>query len=229
MTVVCLTSVHKRYGQAEPVEVLRGIDLKITTGEFVAIVGPSGSGKSTLLHIMGGLDRPTSGTVEVLGHALPALDDNSLTRLRRDRVGFVFQFFHLMPTMTALENVMLPALLGGKARRELRPRAEAALEAVGLSHRKAHRPDALSGGEMQRVAIARALLLDPPLLLCDEPTGSLDTKGGEEVLSLIAHARTGQRTVVLVTHDPRLAQRADRVVAIRDGLVESEAVRGTAT
>jgi putative ABC transport system ATP-binding protein len=224
-----LEGVTKRYagsletGRGEAgVEALRGVSLTIRRGELVAVIGPSGSGKSTLLHLMGALDRATTGTVRIHGQDLASLDDDGITRLRRERLGFIFQFFNLLPTLTALENVMLPSLLAGSRAADVKSRAEAQLAAVGLGKRVAHRPDQLSGGEMQRVAIARALVSDPPLVLADEPTGNLDTKTGEEVLRLILGAASERRTVILVTHDARIAARADRVLQIRDGLVESD-------
>ena len=213
-----LKDVEKRYAEAA-VEAVRGVSLSIGAGELVAIVGASGSGKSTLLHLIGGLDRATAGSVRVLDNDLNALDDDTLTRLRRDRIGFVFQFFNLMPTLTALENVMLPALLGGK--RDVHARALARLKEVGLEARAEHRPDQLSGGEMQRVAVARALIMDPPLLLADEPTGNLDTKNGDHVLDLIVGSKSESRTVVVVTHDRRIAERAQRVIEVRDGRIVS--------
>jgi putative ABC transport system ATP-binding protein len=230
LSVVEMVGVTKRYSgspdtdgaaSVTSVEALRGVSLSIGAGELVAIVGPSGSGKSTLLNLMGALDRPTEGTVRIHGEDLAALDDDGVTRLRRDRIGFVFQFFNLLPTLSALENVMLPSLLAGQATKEVRARALAQLEAVGLGSRKGHRPDQLSGGEMQRVAIARALVGEPPLVLADEPTGNLDTKTGHEILELLIGAATA-RTVILVTHDLRIAERADRILSIRDGKVESD-------
>jgi len=219
--VIELKQVEKIYGGvggAQGVPALRGVDLSIPAGELVAIVGPSGSGKSTLLNLMGALDRPSSGRVIIHGSDLAGLDDDALTLLRRDRIGFVFQFFNLIPTLTALENVMLPALLaGGRPSGEIRDRASSALAQVGLAARAAHTPRTLSGGEMQRVAIARALVLDPPLVLADEPTGNLDSRTGKDVLAFLIGARTEKRTVVLVTHDPRVAERADRVLTMRDG------------
>jgi len=215
--VISLRDVEKRYAEAD-VDAVRGVSLEIGKGELVAIVGPSGSGKSTLLHLIGGLDRATKGTVRVHDQDLGALDDDTLTKLRRDRIGFVFQFFNLMPTLTALENVMLPALLAGKS--DVRERANKLLKDVGLEARARHRPDQLSGGEMQRVAVARALVLDPPLLLADEPTGNLDSKNGDHVLELIVGSATEHRTVVVVTHDRRIAERAKRVITVRDGKLE---------
>ena len=230
--IVEMIDVRKRYSgaldgpeagsEAAAVEALRGVTITIRAGELVAIVGPSGSGKSTLLNLAGALDRATSGTVRIHGQDLATLDDDAVTRLRRDRLGFVFQFFNLLPTLTALENVMLPSLLAGKGNAEVRARAEEHLDKVGLAKRRGHKPDQLSGGEMQRVAIARALVSDPPLLLADEPTGNLDTKTGEGVLELLLGATSARRTVILVTHDSRIAARADRVLSIKDGLVESD-------
>jgi putative ABC transport system ATP-binding protein len=215
-------SVASGSAASSRVDALRGVSLRIAPGELVAIVGPSGSGKSTLLNLVGALDRATSGTVRIHGKDLSTMNDDAVTRLRRDEIGFVFQFFNLLPTLTALENVMLPSLLAGKKPKDVRAKAEAQLDAVGLGKRSSHRPDQLSGGEMQRVAIARALVSDPPLVLADEPTGNLDTKTGEGVLSLLVGAKSERRTVILVTHDPRVAERADRVVSIRDGTVESD-------
>ncbi|MGZ3424812.1 MAG: ABC transporter ATP-binding protein [Polyangiales bacterium] len=214
--MITLTDVKKSYGA---IEALRGVTLNIADGERVAIIGPSGSGKSTLLQMIGALDVPTSGTVTIAGSDLSKLDDDALTRLRRDKIGFVFQFFNLLPTLSALENVMLPALLGGGSRKKIEERAVMLLKEVGLSARLEHRPDQLSGGEMQRVAIARALIADPPLLLCDEPTGNLDTKTGEEVLGILEGA-AGKRTLVVVTHDLRVAERCARTIRLRDGVVE---------
>jgi putative ABC transport system ATP-binding protein len=214
--VIELRNVTKRHGA---VEALRGVTLTIEEGARVSIVGPSGSGKSTLLQMIGALDVPTSGIVRIAGKDLSSLDDDALTTLRRDKIGFVFQFFNLLPTLSALENAMLPALLGGGSRGAIRERATKLLKEVGLSARMEHRPDQLSGGEMQRVAIARALIADPPILLCDEPTGNLDTKTGEEVLEVLAGA-AGTRTLVIVTHDPRVAEKSARTIRLRDGVVE---------
>ncbi len=231
LPIVEMVGVQKRYGvglatessgEAGVVLALRGVSFRISPGELVAVVGPSGSGKSTLLNLMGALDRASSGEVRLNGQDLATLGDDEVTRLRRDHIGFVFQFFNLLPTLSALENVMLPALLAGAASKEVRERARAQLSAVGLGHRVAHRPDQLSGGEMQRVAIARALVGDPPLVLADEPTGNLDTRTGDEVLELLVGATSEKRTVILVTHDPRVAARADRVLTIKDGLLESD-------
>ncbi|MBK7975383.1 MAG: ABC transporter ATP-binding protein [Deltaproteobacteria bacterium] len=204
------------------VHALRGVTLSIHAGELVAIIGPSGSGKSTMLNLIGALDRATTGTVRIGGEDLGNLGDGALTALRRDRIGFVFQFFNLLPTLSALENVMLPSLLAGEKLGAVRPRAEERLRQVGLGQRIGHRPHQLSGGEMQRVAIARALVNDPPLILADEPTGNLDTRTGEEVLELLFGAAGARRTVVLITHDPRIAARASRVITLRDGQVVSD-------
>jgi putative ABC transport system ATP-binding protein len=208
-----------RQGDAE-VKALAGVTLDIAAGEFVAIVGPSGSGKSTLLHLLGGLDMPSSGDVLIDGAPISRMSDDEVTIFRRRSIGFVFQFFNLLPTLSAEENVALPLLLDGKRSRDVRPKVEAALEAVGLAHRRSHRPDELSGGEMQRVAIARALVIDPKVILADEPTGNLDSATGEQILALI-HAANRERgaTVVMVTHDAKAAAHGSRVVTMRDGRV----------
>jgi putative ABC transport system ATP-binding protein len=222
--MIALRDVHKvfRQGEAE-VRALAGVSLDIEAGAFVSIMGPSGSGKSTLLHLMGGLDLPTSGEVTLDGSPLSRMSDDEITLLRRRKIGFVFQFFNLLPTYTAEENVALPLLLDGLGRREVRPRVEAALEQVGLSHRRAHRPEELSGGEMQRVAIARALVIDPRVILADEPTGNLDTKTGEQVLELLGGANRDRHcTIVLVTHDARAAAHAGRLITLKDGVVDGQ-------
>jgi putative ABC transport system ATP-binding protein len=204
-----------------PVQILHGIDLHIAAGEFVAIMGPSGSGKSTLLGLIAGLDSPTSGSIKLAGQELVGLGEDALARLRGRTLGFVFQSFHLLPTLTAEENVAVPLELRGE--RDARPRARALLATVGLADRGHHLPAQLSGGEQQRVALARAFVAEPPILLADEPTGNLDSATGERVLALLAdlRARTGT-TMVLVTHDASLAARADRVITLRDGRVESD-------
>jgi putative ABC transport system ATP-binding protein len=208
-----------RQGDAE-VQALAGVTLDIAPGEFVAIVGPSGSGKSTLLHLMGGLDAPTSGDILIDGASIGRMSDDDVTVFRRRSIGFVFQFFNLMPTLSAEENVGLPLLLDGKRAREVAPRVAAALDAVGLGHRRRHRPDELSGGELQRVAIARALVIEPKLILADEPTGNLDSATGEQILELIRRAnRERGATIVMVTHDARAAAHGTRVVTMRDGQV----------
>lgn len=221
---VLFDAVERRYSGGTPLAVLalRGASFTIEPGLVVAVVGPSGSGKSTLLNLMGALDRPDAGRVLLGGQDLAQLSDAGLTRLRRDHIGFVFQFFNLVPSLSALENVQLPALLAGDPPQQAKERALAALAQVGLSARQRHHPDALSGGEMQRVAIARALARDPKLLLADEPTGNLDSQAGAEVLELLMGAAEQRRTVVIVTHDPRVAERADRVLTLRDGQIVSD-------
>ena len=205
---------------AGPVNILRGIDLAIARGEAAGLVGPSGSGKSTLLMVLAGLEGPSSGRIRAAGEDLTALGEDGLARFRRDRVGIVFQSFHLIPTMTALENVAIPLEFAGRA--DAFERAEEELRLVGLGHRLTHYPGQLSGGEQQRVALARAVAGDPEILLADEPTGNLDQATGAEIVALMfdLHARKGT-TLVLITHDEALAARCDRVIRLRDGLVES--------
>ena len=216
--MIQLRNVSKLYEGKQNVTAVEGVDLEIQTGELVAIVGPSGSGKSTLLNMMGTLDRPSSGDVVIDGQALGTLDDYGLTRIRRDKIGFIFQFFNLLPSLSAAENVALPLHLRRWSSRKAKGRAHELLEVVGLGRRADHLPDELSGGERQRVAIARALSINPPILLGDEPTGNLDTKTGHEILGLI---RTLQErfkiTVVIVTHDLTVAASCPRVVRMRDG------------
>ncbi|HEY9523693.1 MAG TPA: ABC transporter ATP-binding protein [Thermopolyspora sp.] len=207
------------------VEALRGVSLRIAHGEFVAIVGPSGSGKSTLMHLLGCLDRPTTGTLRVDGVDVATLDDGRLAALRNETIGFVFQSFHLLARTPAIDNVALPLVYRGVARAERRARARAALEAVGLGHRLDHRPSQMSGGEQQRVAIARALVGDPKVVLADEPTGNLDTRNGEEVMGMLERLNAERAVaVVLVTHDHDVARRARRAIHVRDGLIESDSV-----
>ncbi len=201
---------------AGPVNILSGVDLDVAAGEAVGIVGPSGSGKTSLLMLLAGLEQATSGTIEVAGQSLSGLDEDALARFRRDTVGIVFQAFHLIPTMTALENVSVPLELAGA--RDAEPRARAALEAVGLGHRLTHLPGQLSGGEQQRVALARAFAPRPKLLLADEPTGNLDTATGTAVMDLLFQMRDRHgTTLLLITHDPALAARCGRRVRIADG------------
>ncbi|MEU7010712.1 ABC transporter ATP-binding protein [Streptomyces sp. NPDC046332] len=223
-TAVRLTALRRRH---RDVRALDGVDLDFRTGTFTAVMGPSGSGKSTLLQCAAGLDRPTSGTVEVGGVALEGLSERRLTLLRRDRIGFVFQSFNLLPSLTAAQNVALPLRLAG--RRVPRGEVRAALERVGLGGREGHRPGELSGGQQQRVAIARALITRPAVLFADEPTGALDSTTSREVLSMLRELvdRDGQ-TIVMVTHDPQAAARADRVVFLVDGRVEGELYAPTA-
>jgi putative ABC transport system ATP-binding protein len=212
-----------RVGEGE-VQALKHVSLTIERGEHVALVGPSGSGKSTLLHIVGCLDRPTKGRYLLEGREVGTLSEEERSLIRRHRIGFVFQFFHLLPRLSALANVELPMLFAGIPPAERRERAAAALKAVGLSHRAEHRPDQLSGGERQRVAIARAVVMDPAVLLADEPTGNLDRASAGEVMELIERMNARGLTLVVVTHDPAIAERAKRVVRMDDG----ELVRGTA-
>nr|WP_062340544.1 ABC transporter ATP-binding protein [Herbidospora sakaeratensis] len=205
------------------VDALRGVDLTIGDGEFAAILGPSGSGKSTLMHLLGCLDRPTSGVLKVGGVDVSTLDDTSLAELRNRMIGFVFQSFHLLARTSALDNVALPLVYRGVAKTERRSRARRALEAVGLAHRLDHRPSQMSGGEQQRVAIARALVGDPQVVLADEPTGNLDTRNGEEVMGLLERLNADQGVaIVLVTHEPEVANRARRQIHVRDGLIERD-------
>jgi len=212
--------VSRRYGSgAKAVAAVRDVSLTIEAGTFVTIVGASGSGKSTLLNLMGALDRPTHGRVLLEEQDLNQLSDAGRTMLRRNRIGFVFQFFNLLPTLTALENVALPARLARLAGRSSQRRAEELLDRVGLSARGAHRPDELSGGEMQRVAIARALMMDPPIVLADEPTGNLDSSTGQSILELLRGAVAAHRTVVVITHDASVARRGQRVITMADGRV----------
>jgi putative ABC transport system ATP-binding protein len=219
-----LRSVSKSYRQGRrEVTAVRDVSLTVAPGEMVVLLGPSGSGKSTLLHLLGGLDRPTAGNVLLEGRDLADLHDDELTRLRRDRVVHVFQFFNLLPTLTAAENVALPLLLGRGDPRAALDAARAALSAVGLSERADHFPEEMSGGEQQRTAIARALAVRPLVLLADEPTGNLDSAAGGEVLRILREmASDGRRSVVMVTHDDRAAAYGDRRVRLRDGRIESE-------
>src|SRR5919106_5016354 len=210
------------------VRALDGVDLEIGRGEMVAIMGPSGSGKSTLLHLLGALETPTAGSIALAGRRFDGLDDRDLTLLRRAGIGFVFQFYNLLPALTAEENVLLPALIAGDRDQEVRDRARLLLRLVGLSERAAHLPSELSGGEQQRVSIARALLTEPELVLADEPTGNLDTRSSAQVLELLRdlNAAEGQ-PLVIVTHDPEAAATAGRVVFMRDGKLAGEVEGGS--
>jgi len=221
--------LHMHYGQGRTeVRALDGVDIRIEAGEMVSIMGPSGSGKSTLLHIIGALESPTSGTVAVAGRHYEGLDDKELTALRRDHIGFVFQFFNLLPSLTAEENVTLPAVIAKRHDAAIRERARALLARVDLSDRIDHLPAELSGGQQQRVSIARALLLSPELVLADEPTGNLDTKSGRKVLRVLRELNQEEgHTVVMVTHDAAAASTADRVVFLRDGRLAGEVEGGS--
>jgi putative ABC transport system ATP-binding protein len=226
--MIQLDDVSKQFAGKRDVSALRNVSLSIAKGEMVSIIGPSGSGKSTLLNLVGGLDRPTSGEVRVAGQALAGLSDDQLTKVRRDTIGFIFQFFNLLPSLSCLENVGLPLHLRGWPRTRVHERATELLTLVQLGHRLNHLPEELSGGERQRTAIARALSIYPPVLLADEPTGNLDTRTGEEILALIRdlHMRLGS-TVVIVTHDMAVARSCSRTIALRDGRVVED-VRRTA-
>lgn len=216
--MVEVKNVTKRFDGKRIVHAVRGVSFRIEKGEMVATVGPSGCGKSTLLNIIGGLDRPSEGTVVIDGLELSALEDDALTKLRREKIGFVFQFFNLLPMLTAAENVALPLHLAGASRKEARVRAITMLGTVGLQDRQDHLPDELSGGEQQRVAMARALVLNPPLILADEPTGNLDSQNGQQVLELFKKLQSQLgTTVIMVTHDARAAAFCDRILTMQDG------------
>jgi putative ABC transport system ATP-binding protein len=204
---------------AETVHALDHVDLTIGAGEYVSIMGPSGSGKSTLLNVLGLLDRPTAGTYRLQGEDVSSLDDNALAAHRQQHIGFVFQFFHLIPRLTALENVELPLVLSGAAPRPRRERAAQILTSVGLKARLDHRPDQLSGGERQRVAIGRALIMQPSFLLADEPTGNLDTRSGTEIMQILEQLNRDGIALLLVTHDPLIGSRARRHLTLRDGKI----------
>jgi len=205
------------------VEALKSVNFSVKEGEFVAIMGPSGSGKSTLMHLLGGLDTPTAGEVYLSDEALSQLNKKEITLSRRKHVGFVFQFFNLMPTLSAEENIMLPIVIDGQNPKRHQARLDQLLELIGLSGRRDHRPDQLSGGEQQRVAVARALITNPAILLADEPTGNLDSKTGKEIMELLRQScEEFKQTVVVVSHDPRAAAYADRVVFLQDGNIVKE-------
>jgi len=227
--IIAATALTKVYGRgATEVRALDGVDFVVDRGEFVAIMGPSGSGKSTLLHVVGALEPATGGTVVLEGEHYDGLEDDELTRLRRERMGFVFQFFNLLPSLSAIENVMLPALIARKATDEMRARAKDLLARVGLAEREEHTPSELSGGEQQRVAIARALLLSPAVVLADEPTGNLDSRAGGQILRLMRDLNQDEGvTIVMVTHDPSAAAIADRIVFLRDGRVREQVDGGS--
>jgi putative ABC transport system ATP-binding protein len=225
--VLELTDVRKTYrsGSLE-VEALRGITMSIRTGEFVAVMGPSGSGKSTLMHILGCLDVPTSGRYRLAGESVAEMDEVELAEIRNARIGFVFQQFNLLPSLSAWRNVELPLTYAGVAPGDRRRLALAALERVGLADRVDHRPGELSGGQQQRVAVARALVTDPALILADEPTGNLDSASSADVLALLCELHASGRTIVLITHEAEVAAAAERVVAIHDGRITDDALAG---
>ncbi len=221
-TVVVAGDITRRYGEGvSAIEALRGVSLEVARGELVAVMGPSGSGKSTLMHTLAGLDKPSSGSVAIAGTEITTLDDDKLTQLRREHIGFVFQFFNLLPMLTAEENIVLPLSIAGQ--RPDREWLAELLQGTGLSGRTTHRPAELSGGEQQRVAIARALITRPTILFADEPTGNLDSKTGGEILDLLRDSANAYgQTIVMVTHDPRAASIADRILFIADGRIVNE-------
>ncbi len=224
--ILTARNIHKRYQQGtSDLHILKGIDLDIQEGDVASIVGPSGAGKSTLLHILGGLDTPTDGTVILNGKDVYALNDADRARLRNSQIGFVFQFYHLLPELNALENVTLPAMILNRTKglKELESRGAELLEKVGLKSRMTHRANELSGGEQQRVAIARALINSPKVVLCDEPTGNLDSKSGEAIIEILLNLnKTERQTLVLVTHDEKVARKSHKTIQIIDGKLESE-------
>jgi putative ABC transport system ATP-binding protein len=228
-TVVRAADVTRRYGEgATAVDALRGVSLDVESGQLVAVMGPSGSGKSTLMHILAGLDKPTTGTVEIAGTEITTLDDGRMTNLRRKHIGFVFQFFNLLPMLTAEENIVLPLSIAGE--KPERAWLDGLLEQTGLNDRRTHRPAELSGGQQQRVAIARALVSRPTILFADEPTGNLDSKTGGEILELLRSSVDAYgQTTVMVTHEPRAAAIADRILFLADGLIVRELHGATAS
>jgi len=216
--VIRMEGIRKVYDTGKvQVEALKGVDLQVCAGEFVAIIGPSGSGKSTLMNLIGCLDTPTSGDYELRGESVAKMNKEQLATIRNRRVGFVFQSFNLLPQISAFENVELPLLFGGLAARARRERVTELLERVGLADRMEHKPTELSGGQMQRVAIARAVAMEPDLLLADEPTGNLDSSSGQDIMGLFTELWDQGRTIIVITHDPALAQRANRQIEICDG------------
>ena len=224
MSLIQTENLTKVYGTGETaVTALDHVNLNVNPGEFVAVMGPSGCGKSTLLHLLGGLDRPSDGNVSIDGQPLASMSDNTITQLRRRKIGFVFQFFNLIPILSSVENASLPLLLDGANSAKAKEKAIEWLTKVGLGHRLASRPDQLSAGQQQRVAIARALITNPILVLADEPTGNLDTKSSDEIAALLRQvAKEWGRAVLMVTHDPRLAAYADRIVFLKDGKIVNE-------
>ena len=227
--MIQLRGISRRFEVGDqPVHALRAIDLDITRGEHVAVMGPSGSGKSTLLNILGCLDRPSTGSYVLDGEEVASLDENQLSSVRQRKIGFIFQSFHLVPRLTAIGNVELPMIFAGLDTAQRRVRAREALESVGLTSRAEHRPNQLSGGERQRVAIARAVVMNPAILLADEPTGNLDSRSGQEVIELIEGMNTAGLTLIVVTHDQSLGDRARRLVRLADGnIVEDRRQSGT--
>jgi putative ABC transport system ATP-binding protein len=223
--VVVAKEVARRYGEGDTaVEALRGVSLDVNRGQMTTVMGPSGSGKSTLMHILAGLDKPTGGSVEIAGTEITTLDDTDLTKLRREHIGFIFQFFNLLPMLTAEENIVLPLTIAGEKIDE--DWRDQLIESVGLTERRKHRPSELSGGQQQRVAIARALISKPTVVFADEPTGNLDSKTGGEILELMRQAvQEGGQTTVMVTHDPRSASIADRILFLADGNIVKELPR----
>jgi putative ABC transport system ATP-binding protein len=218
-----LRQVSRTYAHGpKEIRALSNISLTIRSGEFLSVMGPSGSGKSTLLNLMGGLDQPSSGEIYIDNRPIHGISDDELTLIRRRRVGFIFQFFNLLPILTAVENVSLPLLLEGTPFARIRPRAESLLQKVGLADRIEHRPEQLSGGEMQRVAIARALITNPAVLLADEPTGNLDSRTSTEIFSLMKGLHREGQTIVMVTHDPRAASYGTRIITLRDGSIAED-------
>jgi putative ABC transport system ATP-binding protein len=224
--VIRLSGIVKEFDGKRKVRALDGVDLHVCKGEFVALVGASGSGKSTLLNLVGALDKPTAGKIELDGVDLAGLGDDELTRVRRDKIGFIFQFFNLLPSLSCLENVALPLHLRGWKRKQAHARAAELLELTGLKHRLEHLPDELSGGERQRTAIARALSVYPPILLADEPTGNLDSATGADILALIRdlHERL-DTTILMVTHDRAVAESCPRMITLKDGRITADALR----
>jgi putative ABC transport system ATP-binding protein len=229
MTLIKVTDLTKIYGEGETaVTALDHVSLSIEPGEFVAIMGPSGCGKSTLLHLIGGLDKPTSGDVELDGEGLAGMNDDSITRMRRRKIGFVFQFFNLIPVLNASENAAMPLILDGINPIKARAKAQDWLKQMGLENRMNNRPDQLSGGQQQRVAVARALVAEPKLILADEPTGNLDSRSSDDIAGLLRQiSNDWGRAVVMVTHDPRIAAYADRIVFLKDGIIVDQTMLDT--
>jgi putative ABC transport system ATP-binding protein len=229
MSILHTEALTKTYGAAnQPIYAVHDLNLAVEEGEFLAIMGPSGSGKSTALYLMGGLERPTSGKVWVRNADISALDDDALSRMRRESLGFVFQFFNLIPVLTALENVAMPLILDGIPRPEALQHAKQALARVGLADRAEHRPSELSGGQQQRASVARALVAKPAVVLADEPTGNLDSRSSDEIVQMLRQTVNDDgQTIVLVTHDPRVAAHADRIVFLKDGkIVDDNRLKG---